>query len=197
MRKVLVVGTVLMLLTFSVFIVHGCDRNGDEDDVTTAPGSVSGVDCIEFENLTLNTQYNNTQQFVCSNTQMTVEPFEWSPNNQTTSGFVKVVTGGNAGVSGQELNINNANLRFKFSESLSGLTLNFGEYGGNLNIEINTNFLNFEDFVNIHNSTMFGDVEVTVINGLGNDTGRLTLKGHITDFAIGGQELFIDHVCPQ
>jgi hypothetical protein len=38
-------------------------------------------------------------------------------------------------------------------------------------------------------------VTVAVVNGLGNDKGRLELTGTIDSFAVGGQELWIDDVC--
>jgi hypothetical protein len=35
-----------------------------------------------------------------------------------------------------------------------------------------------------------------VVNGFGNDQGTLTLEGVIDTFALGGQELWIDDLCP-
>ncbi|MEE8524447.1 MAG: hypothetical protein V3T72_10990, partial [Thermoanaerobaculia bacterium] len=70
----------------------------------------------------------------------------------------------------------------------------FGEFGGNLNIEINGDFQNFGDFADI-DGMIIGGVQVAVTNGFGNDQGTLLLTGEIHSLAIGGQELVIDHVC--
>jgi hypothetical protein len=95
----------------------------------------------------------------------------------------------------QEMIVNNILLKFDFGGPVAGLALRFGEYGGNLNIDINGEFVNFENFADI-NGAVIGGVNVSVVNGLGNDQGTLTLLGTIESFAIGGQELFIDDVCP-
>lgn len=90
--------------------------------------------------------------------------------------------------------MNNVSLDFNFGSSLAGLTLPFGEYGGNLNININGDFRNFENFADI-NGLVIGGVKVSVVNGFGNDTGLLQLSGGIGSFSVGGQELWIDNVC--
>jgi len=53
---------------------------------------------------------------------------------------------------------------------------------------------NKEDFFDLDESTVSG-VSVTVTN-LGGGKGILKLDGKITSFAIGGQELWIDSICP-
>jgi len=90
--------------------------------------------------------------------------------------------------------VNNINLAFDFGNPVHSLSLMFGEYGGNLNIDINGDFRNFNNFADLNGQTV-GGVQVSVVNGLGNDRGRLQLDGVITSFAVGGQELWIDDVC--
>jgi hypothetical protein len=169
----------------------------------TATATVTVIECIDFESLTIGKVYIVGDTFTDSGVTITVLPFQWGNSLWTSGGFAKVVHDGCAGVSGKEINVNNVNLGFNFSDPLRGLSLNFGEYGGNLNIEINDVFQNFENFVNIN--TIFGGVNVSVINGYGNDKGRLILSGEMNKFdfqgqdfmfVIGGQELCIDHVCP-
>ncbi|MBC8422481.1 MAG: fibronectin type III domain-containing protein, partial [Chloroflexi bacterium] len=151
--------------------------------------------CLDFEDLTLGTTYHVTDTFVTSGITVTATAFQWSGGAWTSDGFAEVENGGLAGGSGQEMEVNNINLEFDFGGSISGLELRFGEYGGNLNVEINGDFQNFGNFADIHGSTI-GGVNVSVVNGLGNDQGMLTLEGAIDSFAIGGQELWIDDVCP-
>jgi hypothetical protein len=90
--------------------------------------------------------------------------------------------------------VNNVNLSFDFAVPLRELTMNFGEYGGNLNIQINGVFRNFSNMAELDGTTI-GGVGISVVNGMGNDAGLLELTGRTTDFAIGGQELWIDDVC--
>ena len=77
--------------------------------------------------------------------------------------------------------------------SVTDLSFVFGEFGGNLNLEINGDFRNFEDFAEIDGDTV-GGVDVSIVNGFGDDQGTLQLSGNISSFSIGGQELWIDDV---
>lgn len=151
--------------------------------------------CVDFEGLTVGTNYNVGNSLVESGVTVTGQPFVWSNGTSTSNGYAQVGNNLCAGGSGLELIVNNINLAFEFSAGLSGLSFLFGEYGGNLNIEINGDFQNFENFDDI-NGNIIGGVSVSVTNGLGNDTGTVTLSGTIISFSVGGQELCIDHVCP-
>ncbi|MEA1908554.1 MAG: right-handed parallel beta-helix repeat-containing protein, partial [Euryarchaeota archaeon] len=154
-----------------------------------------GPDCVDFEDLPIGAMFYVKDVFTDSGAKITVQPFQWGNGQWTTGGFAEVGNAGDAGGSGNEMQVNNVNLGFDFGSPCGGLTLLFGEYGGNLNIEINGDFRNFRNVIDI-NGTVIGGVSVSVVNGLGNDRGRLELSGTINSFAIGGQELWIDHVCP-
>lgn len=166
--------------------------------------TITVVGCIDFESLTLGKEFNVGDMFVDSGVVINVLPFQWESSSWTTGGYAKVYDGSYAGVSGKEININNVNLGFQFSSSLKGLSLNFGEYGGNINIQVNDEFKNFQNFDDI-NGTTIGGVNISIINGSGDEKGRLILSGDMGTFnfqekdftfLIGGQELWIDHVCP-
>lgn len=145
---------------------------------------------VDFEDLTLGTMYAVGSSFTTGGVMVTNQTFTWSSGTPATSGFSQVENGGLAGGSGQEMEVNNVLLDFAIAPTTS-LTMNFGEYGGNLNILVNGDFRNFGDFADINMMTI-GGVDVAVTNGNGNDRGVLTLTGAITNFAIGGQELWID-----
>lgn len=154
------------------------------------------VECVDFEGLALAHQYRIFDRFNDSGVEITVAAFHLGGGQWTTDGYAEVTDQGLAGGSGLEMIVNNVNLDFKFpSCSLADLTLNFGEYGGNLNIDINGEFVDFDKFADIDGQTI-GGVDIAVVDGLGNDTGSLKLAGTINSFAVGGQELWIDHVCP-
>jgi hypothetical protein len=152
--------------------------------------------CVRFESLPLGAVYHVGGGFfdVCAH--VSVQPFFWSDGTPTSSGYAQVGNAGLAGGAGLEMQVNNVNLAFDFGQPLVGLSLNFGEYGGNLNIEINGDFRNFENFADI-NGFVIGGVKVFVVNGWGNDQGHLGLTGIIHQFSVGGQELWIDDVCPE
>jgi hypothetical protein len=152
--------------------------------------------CIDFESLTSGTSYVVGNTFNDSGANMSVQSFTWSNGTQTSAGNATVFSTGLAGAAGLDVNLNNVNLSVDFQETLQGLSLYFGEYGGNLNITINGDFQNFFNFEDIHNQTI-GGTRVYVINGTGQDKGKLFVFGKVTSFSIGGQELWIDHICPE
>ena len=160
------------------------------------------ADCIDFEDLALAKQYHHSDTFLADDTgfqaEVALEDFTWSLGGTTSAGFAEVQNGGLAGGSGQELQVNNTLLRFDFFEPVSGLSLKYGEYGGNLNMEINGDFHVFEDFVDIGSGTptpSLGGVDIFVHDDPLSDRGEIILVGHVEQFKIGGQELWIDDVC--
>jgi len=151
--------------------------------------------CVEFEGLTVGTEYHYGDTFSEGTTKMELIGFYWSgATTPTTNGHMTVDGQGLAGGSGNDVNLNNISLSFDFCCNPSGLTLKFGEYGGNINLKINGQLENKEDFFVLNGSTVAG-VSVTVTD-LGGGKGTLKLDGKITSFAIGGQELWIDSICP-
>jgi hypothetical protein len=166
------------------------------DSGALSPTGVASPDCVDFEGLALAATYVVGDVFLDSGAVVSAQPFVWSDGTPTSGGFAMAVNSGLAGGSGLEMAVNNINLAFDFGGVLSGLFLRFGEYGGNLNIEVNGDFRNFEDFADIDGLT-FGGTTVAVTNGNGNDAGTLRLSGPLTEFALGGQELWIDDLCAE
>ena len=160
-------------------------------------------DCFEFEDLTLGDAYHVGDTFVTHNMSGTATldvepvPFVWSDGTVFPGGVATVENGGNAGHGGNEFNVNNIGLRFSSAVgSVPGFSMLFGEYGGNLNFSINGDFRNFNNFQDI-NGAVIGGAVVFVVGGNGNDTGQLMAIGSISEFSVGGQELYIDHICPE
>ena len=153
-----------------------------------------GPDCINLDDPPLGTTYAVGSSFVDAGTTLSVVPFQWSGGGWTSDGFARVSNAGTAGHLGQELIVNNVNIRFNFPTLPNAVALNFGEYGGNVNLEVNGDFRNFEDFAAI-DGQIIGGAQVSVVNGFGHDQGTLRLNGDIHALAVGGQELVIDHIC--
>jgi len=154
-----------------------------------------GATTVDFEDLTLGDVYHVGDTFVSSGVPITGQTFFWSAGGPTDNGYTEVENGGSAGGSGNELEINNINLAFNFGAAIAGLTIDFGEYGGNLNVDVNGDFRNFENFDEI-SGLIVGGVEVTATGpgAAGQGLGDLTFDGTINSFAIGGQEFWIDNV---
>ncbi len=123
--------------------------------------------------------------------------------NSTDTGYARITRAGHARGSGLEMMVNNINLCFSanFGQVLKRITVAFGEYGGNLNLMINRQFVNFSNFRDIHGQTI-GGVKVNVVTGgAGHDSGQIEFTGDIYDqrwwghLALGGQELWLDNLC--
>ena len=160
-----------------------------------AASPVAHSTVLDFEDLVAGTTYNVTDSFVTSGVTVSVNDFTFSSGTTFSGGFTQVQANVPtlAGGSVNELAVNNVLLDFNFGGAIPGLDLLFGEYGGNLNLDINGDFRNFQNFADIAGLNI-GGVNVSVVNGLGNDLGSLSLSGAINSFAIGGQELWIDNV---
>ncbi len=163
-------------------------------ETPTATPTEIPVTCIEFEDLKPGTAHKTGETFTASGIYITVGPFVWGNGIPTNSGFGYVTEGKSAGGSGMEMEVNNVTMILNLRSPVNNLSLLFGEYGGNLNIDVNGDFRNFENFAEI-NRLVIGGANVSVLNGFGNDTGYLQLSGKVNSFAIGGQELWIDNIC--
>jgi len=158
----------------------------------TEPGS-TGADCVDFEDPALGTIYNVGDTFTDSGVNIEVEEYYWYGGGSTTDGTATIQNAGEAGGSGQDINCNNVNLAFDFSYPLDGLSLLYGYSGGDLNININGVLEKSLDPASI--PSPIGGVNV-VNTDFGAGKGMLTLSGTINSFAIGGQEFWVDDVCP-
>ena len=149
----------------------------------------------------LNPVYTNTWQ--PPNGDFWGAKFVWGNGNSTDTGYARIDNKGRAGGSGHDVMVNNINLCFgaNFGQTLKHIKFRFGEYGGNLNLMINRQFVNFGNFNDIHGQ-IIGGVKVNVLSGgTGSDSGEVEFSGRINDqrwwwhLAIGGQELWIDDFC--
>ena len=154
--------------------------------------------CVVFDPLALGSVYTTGAAFTEGAVVMKVGPFQWTSGTYTWNGYAEVDGGGAAGGSGQDLRLNNATVSFDFGGPVNSITCAVGEYGGNINLEVNGQLWNFDDFSKLP-GTSLGAVSVTSTvtptTFPTGEIGSLVLAGTITSFAIGGQELWIDNVC--
>ena len=91
--------------------------------------------CIDFNGLTAGTTYNVGDTITLNEVDIVVLPFQWSNLTTFTGGTLMVTNAQAAGGSGMDLNLNNVCLGFDFKGKIRKVTLKFGEYGGNTNVE--------------------------------------------------------------
>ncbi len=189
--------------TIDQFIIGG--QQFSIDDICyheSGDGSLPPVgDCetiaTDWEDMTLGNSYYVGDVFTSELVTVAGQDFIWSDGTPTSGGYTQVGNSGLAGGSGLEMQVNNINLNLDLGGTVGYMEILFGEYGGNLNLEINGDFHNFDDFVAINGLTI-GGVDVFVTNGYGDDYGVLALSANtdsISHLTIGGQELWIDDIC--
>jgi hypothetical protein len=154
--------------------------------------------CLKMSDLQAGASYSVGEILTTSGTDILVERFQWGSGEWTESGAAVVDTRHYAQGSGLDLHARNVNLRFRLDYPLAGLDLAFGELGGNNNIEINGEFHNVADLVSLDGMSIGGvHVHVSATQDGNNWHGRVSLTGSVSDFSLGGQELWLDDVCPQ
>lgn len=149
---------------------------------------------VDFEDLSLGATYNVGDSFTTSGVVITGQEFFLLPSGSKTDGFAKVEDVNKAGGAGNEIRTNNINLSFDFGIILTGLALQYGEFGGNINLEINGSLANVGNFADLP-ANLGGTSVFTLDTGTpGQSSGAMFVTGIINSFKIGGQELWIDNV---
>ena len=149
---------------------------------------------IDFEDRTIGESFNVGDTFISSGVSVTGEQFQWSDTTWYGGGLATIGTGSSAGGAGSEINTNNINLDFDFGVALTGLSLQYGEYGGNINLEINGDFQNVGNFADLPASVGAASIYVYDAGTAGQGEGALIIIGTIDSFEIGGQQLWLDNV---
>jgi len=144
--------------------------------------------CVDFNDLPVDSSYYD-ETFTSRGTDITVR-----------DGSVVVGDAGNAGGTGNELDINYANLDFDFGGSIAGLSLGFDEQGGSYNLEINGQSIYFNAFAEL-DGLAIGGVQISIYGnpdefGYYHPGNLQAYGGTINSFVIGGDYLYIDDVCP-
>jgi hypothetical protein len=163
--------------------------------------SPSFATTLGFEDLPLNQHYDldgatpgNPSSFVTGGVNVSLSLYYYSASGTTTSGSARVANGGSAGGSGQEMWLSNVNLNFDFGAPVASIQLCFGEFGGNINLQVNGD-QRIADDLKLLPATIGGVAFST--SGTNTPGSTLSLTGHINSFSIGGQEFAIDNVSYQ
>ena len=147
-----------------------------------------------FEDLQLGTMYVNEDSFTTGDYTHYVKHFTWSDGTETVKGSVSVENGGMACSFNNELHYNNATTHIERTDGdwMNNMSFKFGEWGGNLNMEINGDFKNFENMLDIDGVTIGGVLVTVDWGGGGNDCGQVSFTGDMSYIRMGGQEYWVD-----
>jgi hypothetical protein len=148
---------------------------------------------LHFEDLVKGSVFQVGNSFTTAFVPLYVKSFQVSNGQWTGRGSVSVASGALAGGTGLGLAVHNANVAFQFPAVLKALDIRYGDDGGNLNLNLNGDFRNFNDFEDI-NGAVIGGVQVAVATDPDPHTGTLFLEGTINSLVLGGQALLIDHI---
>ncbi|MEM9080920.1 MAG: hypothetical protein AAGC74_09545 [Verrucomicrobiota bacterium] len=162
---------------------------------------IDAPNCFDFEDLPTNGSYSFDGPelfFFSENNLFLADPYEIDSSTFIDDGTITVSTSNNAGHQGQELRFQNAGIFVAVPNGcIQNPTFRFGEYSGSINIEINNSGLLIFDNLSDLNGLTIGGVSVsvnTIPNGAG-VLGYASLQGLVTNLKIGGQNLYLDHLC--
>jgi hypothetical protein len=151
-------------------------------------GSLGGV--VEFDDLPVRTQVRVGQTIKSGGVEITGKPYFFVGGQSTSEGVANVRDLLKPGTL-QDISMGNINLDFDFGGTAAGVSLLFGDFGGNTNLRVNGDLRIVEDLSSL-NGQLVGGVQVFVapIDG----GFELSLDGEVDQFAIGGQEFALDQV---
>lgn len=164
-----------------------------------AQSSHAASKCVKFDLFAAGTTFTAT--FVANGVTIDVLPFYYTVGfpcaGPTTFGFAQVNNSGHVpgGSPPRELQVNNVRLEFHMLDFVGApivkLKLKYGEYGGQVDLSINGDCYVLNDFT---------DLPIGIYAGVkykrtANKIVLVSKTSTIDEFAIGGQELWIDDVC--
>ena len=178
LRRVFAVAAVVFLASLS--------QAYSEDDILD-------YDCLTFENALGDGKYGVGEVATFSETRVEFLPFFWLGGDVANRGIAFI---------NEEYRLwtNNINVAFNLPIGVRQLSLDYGSFGGNINIRANFEFLNTHPGYSLMDvNGELGDTRVEIANercSRGGCIGTLTVVGSdIHDFMIGGQEFYVDNVC--
>ena len=152
-------------------------------------------DCdIAFEDLTLGSVYPAVSTLVADGVPVTIRELI-PPAGPPIAGDAIVIDTGYACGVGNELNLDNSRASFGFASGpgpVNDLSLQFGEYGGFINVSINGDLRIVGNFKDLDGAVVGGASISIPTGGLGGDCGEMLVSGTVNELEIGGQELWID-----
>jgi subtilisin len=163
----------------------------------------NSLSCLEFEAQSFDASYDITETFTDNGTAVSFAAFDYLVRGQrvtVTDGAATISDRDPANETNKDLVLVNINSRFGFNYPLDGLTLFYRDQGGAKNFSLNSSEppVILGSLAELNGQTISG--VAVFVSSFQNDLGTfgvVRLEGTITSFAIGGQEFFIDDICPK
>lgn len=151
-----------------------------------------------FEDQVLGTTFTVGDEFTSGSADYRLLPyFPAGANciNPDNTGIATIQGLDEACVDGSELHLDDISARITFSTSLNWMVISYGEYAGNVNLQINDDCRNLTDLSDV-NGSVVGGVSVWAVDygTPGASCGQLYCSGPIRQFGIGGDDLVLDNI---
>jgi hypothetical protein len=156
------------------------------------------IACVTFDDpeLSPGSEYRVNQTITSQGVTLSIQPFTWSSGTPTSNGMALLDS--QQALNNQALFLNNVNLAYPIVDPLQALTLDYYYQGGNINIQINgERHPEFKDPRDMDGVTIQGVTIAVSIDVDNIGKGFIQLDGKITEFSIGGQEFWVDNICPK
>ena len=179
---------------------------GSVDEIAVG-GQEFGVDdicpgCITFEDLATDTSFAQGASVTTGGYTVDLQPFTYASGDTATTGRLTVRNDTLKPFHlGNKAFMNNVVISPQFSSPEDTLSFVYENFGGNLNLRVNGDLrYDLSDFASLNGQTVGGTqvfVNSTPTDPGGYGAGVVTLVGTINDLGIGGQELYVDDICPR
>ena len=144
-----------------------------------------------YQDLVLSTTYNVGDTEVSNGVDIRFRCFEHPGSGGTCASTAEIVAAVPGCTTQNTLHTNNINAQFDYAGSVGALTnptFQCNERGGNINLAINGDFRNFEDFIDIDGQVVGGCTVQVLSGGGGQDCGEVKFLGTVNVLLVGGQE---------
>lgn len=143
---------------------------------------------LAFDDLALGATYKAGASFTSGEISIFVKKF--FSQGGPIPGYAEVDTGNMPGL-GNNIHLRNSNLVFGFDYPFREIQLSFADHGGSINLMVN-GVLKKEASLLLLDGLLVNGITITV---RGSDAaGVIIMRGRITEFMIGGRELWIDEI---
>ena len=125
--------------------------------------------------------------------------YTWFDGRTTSNGTATIDQRNQAGENGQDIRLNNIYMLRGYEDHADRITFWIGYYGGNVNLMLNDSLYYATNNVRDWVGYAFPDITSLTVKLVRNVPGgaiyHIDAQGDIRSFGIGGQELWLDHVC--
>jgi len=148
-------------------------------------------DCLDFEALTTGQTFTGGNVISGGGVSLSVATAGWVNPRHARVDNRRYARG-----TGLDLNLNNVSLDIAFTRAPDAVAFQFGDLGGQLQLNVNGNAQTLNDLHSLNGQTIAGvEIAVTAFQQGANWYGFIVFAGPLSQLTVGGQELWIDNMC--